>query len=109
MLPEGFDWSRFLNLYIREPWQKECEIIPEYMPPNPRKDTKPRVCIRHKPSGAFLRHSCGPRTGSTWDIYGDDFQTPELAFLELGKAPAPPRNNRELGIVEFNLPLKANS
>jgi hypothetical protein len=80
-------------------WYGECEIIPNYMPPYPRPDTKPTVVIRHKPSGLFLRYSKGPRTGSFWDIYGEDFHDIELAKSELWKAP-PPR------IVDYNAMLE---
>lgn len=106
-------------------WQWECEIIPAYMPPFPRKDTEPKCVIKwqsHLPSptqvlwdrktceisdtlyrdgewevikntfqrdDSFMRYSKGPGTGSFWDIYGDDYHSPELAFSELLKVHGP--------------------
>ncbi len=37
----------------------------------------------------YLRHSKGPHQGHGWDIYGDDYQSPELALLALSQAPPP--------------------
>lgn len=77
---------------LNQAWHKRCEIIEDYMPPYPRPDTRPRLVIRfnstsdHKP---FLRYSQGPRQGFLWDVYGDDFQTKELAVIALANAPAP--------------------
>ena len=39
--------------------------------------------------GSFLRHSKGPRQGHFWDVYPDDYQTPELAFMALLEADPP--------------------
>lgn len=39
---------------------------------------------------SFLRYSKGPMQGYFWDVYGDDFLTPELAILSLMQAPIPP-------------------
>ncbi|MGH2607546.1 MAG: hypothetical protein ACRDHF_00535 [Tepidiformaceae bacterium] len=69
---------------------REVEIIQDYLPPYPRSDTRPIVAIRHKPCGNFLRYSRGPRTGTFWDVYGDDFLTRELALVEVAKAPPCP-------------------
>lgn len=70
-------------------WRKFAEIIPKYMPPHPREDTRPRCVVRLGDS--FLRHSAGPRQGYFWDMYGDDMRTPEMALLALLRAPIPPR------------------
>ncbi len=39
---------------------------------------------------SFLRYSCGPGRSLLWDMYGDNFQTPELALRGLLDAPVPP-------------------
>lgn len=78
----GIDWSMPGNA-----WREDCEIIVEYQPSNPI--LPPRCVVRHV-SGSFLRHSKGPRQGHGWDMYGDDYQTPELALLALAIAPPPP-------------------
>ena len=78
----------------RNKWWEMCEIIPNYMPPYPRSDTKPTcvVAIRdtYDDHYSFLRHSIGPRQGHFWDIYGDDYFNPSLALLALMSAPVPP-------------------
>lgn len=68
-------------------WRVHAEIIPAYMPPFPRPDTKPIVVVKYDKS--FLRHSCGPRQGFFWDLYGDDFMNVGLAFKALIEAPTP--------------------
>jgi hypothetical protein len=76
-----------------EPWRESCEIIPDYMPPYPQKDTQPRVVVAFQAKGwdepSFLRYSKGPAQGFFWDIYGDDMQTVELALVAISQAPAP--------------------
>lgn len=90
--------------YLRSPWMAKVDIIVDYMPPYPGKDTRPRLVIRfddgteHPP---FLRHSNGPLQGFSWDIYGDDFQTVELAILALSQAPVPVN----VGPITFRIPL----
>jgi len=69
-------------------WRTEAEIIPDYMPPFPRDDTRPTCVVRL--GNLFLRHFLGPRHGFGWDIYGDDMQSPELALVALASAPPPP-------------------
>jgi hypothetical protein len=66
-------------------WRKYAEIVPDYMPPYPREDTKPACVV--KLGGSFLR-----RGGSHyfWDMYGDDFGDPAWALLALLNAPIPP-------------------
>lgn len=71
-----------------EPWQRECTILHDYRAPH-QKDDRTRCVVYHPPSGRFLRHSAGPKTGTFWDVYGDDFLTESLALVELSKAPAP--------------------
>lgn len=69
-------------------WQHEAEIISEYLPPNPRGNTRPKCVVKH--GSHFLRHSRGPGTGTFWDVYGDDFLCPALALVELSKVCPPP-------------------
>lgn len=78
----GTDWTMPGNH-----WRMDCEIIPKYRPRNPVLNT--RCVILHRPSGRYLRHSKGPRQGHIWDIYGDDYQCPEIALIALSMAPPP--------------------
>jgi hypothetical protein len=92
-----------VNLLLREPWHRECEIIPDYMPPFPGKDTRPTIVVRHNNGTeypAFLRYSAGPRQGFFWDAYGDDMQTIALAVLAIHQAPYP----RSVAPITFQLP-----
>jgi hypothetical protein len=66
-------------------WRKWAEIVPAYMPPYPGDDTRPRCVVRL--GGSFLR---GGGDTLFWDMYGDDFHTPEHALLALCRAPVPP-------------------
>ena len=83
--------------------ETEAEIISGYRPPF-GKDTLTRVVVRC--GEWWLRHSKGPRTGTFWDIYGDDFLNVDIARAELAKAPPVPEGKpyREyvisLGAVE---------
>jgi hypothetical protein len=72
----------------RNYWWHLAEIVPAFMPPYPREDTRPTCVVRVR--GSFLRYSVGPRQGFFWDMYGDNFHTPELALLALLQAPVPP-------------------
>jgi len=69
-------------------WRKFAEIIPEYETRPVDERFPPKCVVKFKKS--FLRYSKGPRQGYFWDMYGDDFLTPELAFMALIKAPVPP-------------------
>lgn len=95
--PAMFDVGRLVETLLKgnsgPSWRREVEIIPAYMPPFPQPTTRPSVAIRH--GKRFLRYSVGPRQGFFWDVYGDDFQTPELALLALCQAEAPPAPSRE--------------
>lgn len=84
--------KRLIDLLLDQPWHKDCEVIPDYMPPHPSPDTRPSVVVRHNNGTAhpaFLRHSRGPKQGFFWDIYSDDMQEIELAILALSQAPYP--------------------
>lgn len=72
----------------RDVWRQQAEIIVDYMPPFPRPNTRPSVVVRFEE--VFLRHSKGPLQGHSWDIYGDDYMTAELALIALLEAPIPP-------------------
>lgn len=72
----------------RDKWRKFAEIVPGYMPPFPRPETRPTLVVRYGTS--MLRYSKGPRQGYFWDLYGDDFYTAELALMALLQAPVPP-------------------
>lgn len=73
----------------RDVWRQNATIIPDYMPPHPRPGTNPRCVVEYE--GSFLRHSLGPRQGHFWDMYGDDYHNPSLAFIALLQAPIPPK------------------
>ncbi|ARK07559.1 hypothetical protein LAV_00184 [Sphingobium phage Lacusarx] len=94
LCPDLFDKDKLIRLLLSQHWQHECDIIVNYMPPYPRPDTQPRCVVRYcydDGTEHFLRHSAGPMQGYFWDIYGDDFHSPELALLSISNAPAPPR------------------
>ena len=92
-----------LNLDSNEHrWRRECEIIVDYMPPNPGKDTKPTCVIYHPPTECFVRYSHGPVQGYFWDAYGDDFMRPEIAIVALSRCQKPWGKP----YVEFKIPLK---
>jgi len=87
----------------RSPWHAKCEIIVDYVYPNSKTD-RPRTVIRYNDGSEhppFLRHSAGPLQGFFWDIYGDDFQSVELALLALAQAPVPVN----VGPITFTIPL----
>lgn len=97
--------ASLVDLLLDEPWHKQCEIIPDYMPPHPNPDTRPTVVVRHNNGTeypAFLRYSCGPCQGFFWDVYGDDMQSVELAIIALSKAPYP----RSVAPIVFKIPLR---
>jgi hypothetical protein len=75
----------FGNLH---PWRRHAEIVPRYMPPHATPDTRAKCVVRW--GSEFLRYSAGPRQGYFWDMYGEDFHTPERALLALLSAPVPP-------------------
>lgn len=95
-------------------WRMFAEIIPDYMPPYPRPDTRPTCVV--KMGGSFLRYSHGPVQGYFWDVYGDNFDKPEWALLALLHAPVPPffmkrmqdamKDSESFGCVTFKLPKR---
>lgn len=95
-----FTAERLVNELLRtafgniNKWWALVEIVPDYMPPFPDEKRLPSCVVRCKVPNSeryhFLRYSQGPGQGHTWDIYGDDYLTPELALLALVQAPIPP-------------------
>lgn len=102
--PAQFKMDKLVRLLLRDHWMHEAKITPDYMPPHPRPDTRPRCTVSWTgPDGqtTWLRHSLGPLQGYSWDSYGDDFHSPELALLALSQAPAPPR-------IDYCIPTHGN-
>lgn len=100
----SFDGPKLAKLLLDEPWHKDCEIIPDYMPKYPREETRPTVQIRYNDGSEYaplLRYSKGPKQGYFWDLYGEDMQTVELAIIALSEAPTP----RYVGPITFTIPL----
>jgi hypothetical protein len=91
-LIENLSPTELVELLLDETWHRRCRIIPAYMPPYPKADTKPtvQVCFddgtEYPP---FLRYSHGPKQGYFWDVHGDDMGSVTLAVLALSQAPAP--------------------
>lgn len=88
-LSNGVDAELLIDYLLQEWWHPQCEIIEEYVAPYAHKDMQPRCVIRHIPTGGFLRYSRGPKQGFFWDVYGEDFQSKELALIALSAAPCP--------------------
>ncbi len=92
--PAQFNMDRLVRLLLRDHWMHECKIDPAWMPAHPRPETRP-ICSVGWPEKdgrtTYLRYSLGPLQGYSWDIYPDDFHTPELALYALSQAPAPVR------------------
>lgn len=92
--PAQFDPRKLVNLLLDQHWMHECKIIPDYMPPHPREDTRPTCQVKYvyeDGTDTGLRYSKGPFQGYFWDSYGDDFHSPELALVALSRSPPPPR------------------
>jgi hypothetical protein len=93
-----------VELLLDQPWHARCEIITDYMPPFPGKDTRPTIQVRYNDGSEyppFLRYSQGPLQGYFWDIYGEHMNSVELAILALARAPAP----RYVGPITFKIDL----
>lgn len=97
-----------------KPWIQSVTIIPNYMPPHPRPDTQPSCVVRYTftdprdgtQEDCFLRYSKGPKQGYSWDIYGDDYQSPDLALCALLQAPTPPPCMGLYLVHKFRIPLE---
>lgn len=92
------------------PWLNEITIIPKYMPPYPRPDTRPSCVVSYpftdprdgEQDQCFLRRKF---KGHFWDIYGDDYLTPERALLAILEAPPPPPITGSYLVHKFRIPL----
>lgn len=96
--PAQFDMDKLVKLLLTQHWMHECQIVPDYMPPFPREDTRPKCVVRYVyPSGndTFLRYGRGPLQGYFWDMYGEDMHSPELALIAISQAPPP----SQVGVV----------
>lgn len=104
----NFDVEKLVRCMLNQRWHTECEIVSDYMPPYPYKDTRPKVVVMfpNQFEKVFLRYSCGPAQGFFWDIYGDDMQSVELAILALSQAPVPLNFRRLESHIELKFPLK---
>lgn len=87
-------------------WMDLVEIIPDYIPPFPRDDTRPTIkvrCLTHEdqpvpgPGVVTSRHSylrnsiCGWQYGGYfWDGYGTAWTSVEHALMAVLHAPVPP-------------------
>ncbi len=96
------DPDRMAKYLLREPWHKDCTILPDYVAPFAKEGARPKliICFEFEDQKVFLRHSLGPRQGFSWDCYGDDFQKMELALIALSQAPMPQRAS-----MTFKIPL----
>jgi hypothetical protein len=86
-----FNSTELIKLLLNQRWHSECQIIHDYMPPHPGKNTRPTVVVMYPNvyENTFLRYSCGPDQGFFWDVYGDDMLSVEIAIVALSKAPIP--------------------
>ncbi len=109
----GATAAGLLDLLLPERWQQKCEIIPDYMPPYPQEDTRPSCVVvwrRDEDRGdIFLRYSKGPRQGFSWDVYGDDMHTVELAVIALSKAPHPSALDNYPMVFKLPLPSRTGA
>lgn len=104
--PLMFDMSKLVSTLLGDEavrpglsWRRECIIVPTYMPKN---GARPRCVVRFGEDW-FLRYSAGPAQGHFWDMYGEDYLTPELAFVALINAPPPPFGKP---YVQFDLKVR---
>ena len=92
--PQLFTVERILAVFLDRKhyphnwWMREAEILSSYRAQYPQEGVPTKCVIRWR--DWFLRYSEGPLQGHFWDIYGDDYQSPELALLALHHAPVPP-------------------
>jgi hypothetical protein len=89
---ELIDMEFLIDSILDQVWHRRVEIVPDYMPPFPSDDTKPKCIVRYKTESGnytYLRYGRGPLPDYFWDLYGDDFHQPECALLCIAKAPAP--------------------
>jgi len=73
--------ERLLEYMLDQKWHKDCEIFADGREIKIKYTIDERTC--------FLRYSAGPKQGFFWDIYGENFQSFELAVIALSNAPLP--------------------
>ncbi len=66
-----------LTARIEGKWRKEAQIV----------DAGGKFKIKYRK--LWLRYGRGPKTGTFWDVYGDDFESMDNATEELRKASPP--------------------
>ena len=69
-------------------WWTLVEIIPDFEESCMKSGRQMNKCVV-RCEEQYLRHSMGPVSFYVWDVYGDDFITPECALLAILKAPIP--------------------
>lgn len=92
---EALLYDMFGNI---DAWRKHAEIVVGYMPPYPRRETKPATVVRY--GNSFLR--C--EGAYFWDMYGNDFVRPARALAALLRAPVPPCAIRRFDGLPFGAP-----
>lgn len=109
--PKTFDVTKLIEALLSTPheraWQRRATIQTGYMPPHPGPKTRPSCVVRFGEDW-FLRYSKGPHQCHFWDMYGDDYLTPELALVALLQAPPPPClvvDAKVKPYVEVSIPL----
>jgi hypothetical protein len=100
-----FSVEKLIEILLPQKWQKECEIIPDYMPPFPGPETKPKVVVRYPNphEDTFLRYLESPLYEYFWDIYGDDLFSVEVAIIALSRAPIPLNYRKAEYPIKFKL------
>lgn len=85
------------NLLIHE-WQKHCVITKTKLTGDGFGTIPLKLVVSYISNDGgvkYLRHSKGPLLWYFWDIYGDDFLSPEVALIALSKSPPPPTVERD--------------
>lgn len=98
----NIDANKLVALVLDQNWHKECEIIQNH---KYRDGSEVKVLIKYpnEHQDTFLRYSKGHKQCYFWDVYGNDFNTVELAILALSKAPIPMNYRKSEYPVKFNL------
>lgn len=91
--PKMFDLNKLLAAMLDDvhgnvnPWRAAVEILPGYVRHGQRMGCAVRFgegMVTFGGGGVWLRH------GAIWDMYPDDFGTPERALVAMLLAPPPP-------------------
>lgn len=103
---DQIDTNKLVELLHNQEWQKNTEIIPDYIPQGHKgkKDEQEHAFIavryndgsEHPPflrvmpeSGTFAAPNARIINGLFWDIYGHHFESIEEAIVAIAKAPKP--------------------